>query len=71
MKFHLVFCFVVLGLWAAPFANGRKGAVGHEHDVRLSTLLKATRNPLHLDCDSEDFGILANSLSIERPWPLG
>ncbi len=28
------------------FTNGKKGAVGHEYDVRLSTLLRATKNPV-------------------------
>jgi len=27
------------------FTNTKKGAVGHEYDVRLSTLLRATKNP--------------------------
>jgi hypothetical protein len=27
------------------FTNKKKGAVGHEYDVRLSTLLRATKNP--------------------------
>ena len=28
------------------FTNTNKGAVGHEYDVRLSTLLRATKNPV-------------------------
>jgi N,N-dimethylformamidase len=28
------------------FTHARKGAVGHEYDVRLSTLLRATKNPV-------------------------
>ena len=28
------------------FTNNKKGAVGHEYDVRLSTLLRATKNPV-------------------------
>ncbi len=31
---------------AFGFVNGTKRAVGHEYDVRLSTLLRATRNPV-------------------------
>ena len=48
------------------FINTKKGAVGHEYDVRLSTLLRATKNPALKGLDEPEGIITIASSNSKR-----